>query len=588
MPFDAVFLHAVVNEINGICVGGRVEKIYQPERDEVMLLMHTKNGNLRLLLSASVNNPRVQITKIQRENPEVPPMFCMLLRKHLIGARLESISQLSFERVAKLTFMTVNELGEESRKSLVLEVLGRQTNIVLTDENDSIIDSLHKTDISEKASRQIIHGVKYTLPDSYGKIDPLADTDRVVSALLDCEDTARPDKILMSNIMGFSPLIARELVYKAEIEADIDYSELDFSTRKRLADTVCEFLNKIKENRVTPYLQEIEPDKPKDFTVIFVSQYGEKYKNIPKSSFSALLDDFYEKKEKAERLKNKSSQLTKFCQNTLGKLEKKIVNQLSELKVSEDREKYRLYGELITANISMIEKGASFAMLPNYYEEGMPLVKVPLNPQYNAAKNAQVAFKKYAKLKTAEKVLREQIEKAKTESEYLASVLDLLSRAESEGEIADIRNELIEGGYVRRGSKDRAKKKSAASKPIEYTVSDGFTVLVGRNNTQNDYLSTKLARKEDLWLHVLGATGSHAIMITEGRAVTDEAVTDAAEIAAYHSSSRMGNNVGVTYTLAKNLKKPNGAKPGFVTYSTSRTAYVTPNEEKILKMKKGQ
>ncbi len=587
MPFDAVFLHSLVGEINKLCAGGRVEKIYQPERDEIMLLMHTKNGNMRLLVSASVNNPRVQITRLSRENPAAAPMFCMLLRKHLTGARLENVSQLSFERVAMLTFLATNELGDESRKSLILEVLGRQTNIILTDEDDSIIDSLRKTDISEKATRQIIPGVKYALPDSYGKLNPLTEAALIEERILSLESGERADKFIMSNVMGFSPLIARELVFRAEIDSEIPVSELDFLSRKRLAFEVCEFIKKIEENRTTPYLQRIESDKLKDFTVISVSQYGEKYQNIEKNSFSELLDEYYDKKERAERMKNKAAQLTKFCQNTLSKLQKKTANQITELKASKDREKYRLYGELITANISTIEKGASFAMLPNYYEEGMPLIKVPLNPQHNAARNAQDAFKKYAKLKTAEKMLTEQIEKATVEAEYISSVLDLLSRCESESEIADIRSELITGGYIKRGSKDKKQKNNAGGKPIEYSISAGFIVLVGRNNIQNDILAMKTANKDDLWFHVLGATGSHAILLTQGREVSDEAVTDAAEIAAFHSSSRMGNNVGVTCTKAKNLKKPNGSKPGFVTYSTSRTVYVTPEEEKINKMRKG-
>ncbi len=569
MPFDAVFLKSMLTEINEVCLGGKVDKINMPERDRIVITVRTLGKNVKLLLCANANHPRVQMTDVVYDNPDVPPMFCMLLRKHISGGKIMSITQLSFERAIKFSFSVTNEFLEKETKSLVLEILGRQSNIILLDSEDRIIDSLKKVSFNEHASRQVMPGAKYKLPDSMNKLNPFLCEDAIREKIFADKSSLTADKLLMAYVMGLSPLISREIAFKADV-LDVTACELSCEQKENLLDTLFSFLNSEKSANM------LVGDKgPKDYSVCNIEQYGNKYQCRTYDSFSNLLDEYFSADERREILKTKSAEISRYINSTVEKISKKLVNQHEELAESKDREKYRIYGELITANINSIEKGASKCSLVNYYDENLAKLEVPLDPKISAAKNAQRYFKKYQKLKTAEEMLGSQIKNGKAELEYFEKLSALLELVQSPEEIDDIKNELIELGYLKRPS--GAKKKQKPSQPHHFVSKNGFDIYVGRNNLQNDYLTHKFAAKNDYWLHALNLTGSHVILVANGKEVPDDDIVEAAEYAAYFSSGRGEEKVPVTYTPAKFVKKPNGAKPGFVIYSTSYTVYVSGN-----------
>ena len=584
MPFDAVFLYALTDELKENLIGAKVSKVHMPKRDEVVLILRGYD-NQRLLLSANANYPRIHLTNEVKSNPDTPPMFCMLLRKHLTSAKIIDVEQLSFERVLRIRFTVYNELGDIENKSLILEILGRQSNIILTDGEDRIIDSLRRIDISEKGSRQIIPGIKYSLPDSQNKFNPITNFENIQNELLSSTKHDRADKVLISTVMGISPLLSREIVFKTFGE-DVDFGELSEFKRQMLIKNLKVFFEDVIEHKTKTTMLISEGGKPKDFTVVEIQQYGSLYKNVEFDSYSLLLEEYYREKDKIELLKNRSHDIAKIISNNTDKLKRKIALQTEELKECADREKYRIYGELLTANISTIEKGATSVRVQNYYDENLSEVTIPLDVKKSPSQNAQNYFKKYQKLKNAEIMLNKQIEAAKEEIEYFETISDLLNRAESEEDINEIRNELISEGYIKVNKK--ALKRAGKSNPLTFKSSDGFKIMVGRNNIQNDMLTFKMADKNDIWLHTLNIPGSHVIIFTENREPTEKTLNEAAVIAAFHSKSKMSQNVPVTYTKVKYVNKPSGAKPGFVIFTNYKTIYATPSEELIEKLKTGQ
>lgn len=569
MPFDAVFLKSMMLEINKVCLGGKVDKINMPERDRVVLTVRTLGKNEKLLLCANANHPRVQMTDVVYANPDVPPMFCMLLRKHLTGGKITEITQLSFERAIKFSFSVTNEFFERETKSLVLEILGRQSNIILLDSDDRIIDSLKKVSYNENATRQVMPGAKYKLPDSMNKLDPFLNETTIRDKIISDKSSLTADKLLMAYVMGLSPLISREIAHRSVV-SDVTSFEMSESQKENLLNTLFSFLNAEKNATI------LLGDKgPKDYSVCEIKQYGDKYTNKKYDDFSTLLDEYFSATDRREILKSKSAEIARYINSTVDKISKKLINQHEELAESKDREKYKIYGELITANIHMIEKGASKCNLVNYYDENLAMTEVPLDPKISAARNAQKYFKKYQKLKTAEEMLGSQIENGKAELEYFEKLSAQLALAETPEEIEDIKNELVELGYLKRPS--GIKKKQKPSQPHHFVTRNGFDIYIGRNNLQNDYLTHKFASKNDYWLHALNLTGSHVILVTNGKEVPDDDIVEAAEYAAYYSSGRGEEKVPITYTPVKFVKKPNGAKPGFAIFSTSYTVYVSGN-----------
>lgn len=546
MAFDGAFLHCVISELNN-ALDSHVDKIYQPSKEELVFLLRKKGFVKRLLLNVKSNGARVQFTENKYENPESPPMFCMLMRKHLLNARLLRIEQPDLERVARFVFSSMNEMGDITELNLICELLSGSANIILTDNNFKIIDSLRHSDI-ETSSRLILSGATYEMPPKQDKLNPLtADLTEIEKQL--------ESKTLLQTLDGFSPLICRE------IEAGLPLLKV---------------INSIKSNGQPTLI--LKPDStPLDFTYITVSQYGDGYQNKPFSSYSELLDEFYTKKETALRVQQNARDIIKLVTNLKARTERKLSQRLIELEKCKDREILRVYGELIKANLYAIKNGSSFAEVPNYYDSEMKSIRIPLNPALSPANNANKYFKDYKKSYTAEEALTKLTALDREELIYFDSVLESISRCRDISDIAEIREELAEAGYI----KQTQSRKKQKAKPVfkEFTSLEGYKILVGKNNKQNDYLTTVLASKNDLWFHTKNTHGSHVIVFCGGKEVSDETVLQAARLAALNSKAADSSQVAVDYTPVKFVKKPNGAKAGMVIYTTNKTVYVTPKGE---------
>ena len=568
MPFDAMFLSAVCDELRQELIGARVEKIQQPARDMVVLQLR---GKARLLLSASGNRPRFHVTQASYENPAQPPMFCMLLRKHLAGGRIAAIEQPPAERSVELTLDCTDEMGTPCQKRLILELMGRNSNLILTDGENRILDCMRRVDFEMSEQRQVLPGLFYHRPPRQeGKLTPQELTKPALERLL--AQTAAPvhlDRWIVDHVAGISPLIARELAFGFCGETDADVLTLD---RARLAEELTQ----------PTLLQARQPTlllcggRPKDFTYCPIRQYGAYMTARTMPSFSALLDAFYTEMEQRERMLQKSQSLRRTVTNLLERTRRKLAVQRKEREASLDRETLRRRGDIVTANLHAMTRGMTVLRAEDFYQENMPEIEIPLRPELSPQQNAARFYKEYNKAKHAEKILAEQIARGEIEEEYLGAVLDELNRAESERDLAEIRAELEAGGYVRSADR-RRQQKQPASRPMRFRSSDGFEILVGRNNRQNDQLSLKTARRDDLWLHIQKFHGTHVIICCAGAPVPDGTITEAAMLAAWYSQAREGQNVPVDVTQVRNLRKPNGAKPGMVVYDRYRTVIVTPD-----------
>ncbi len=573
MPFDGGMTAAVVWELNEKLTGAKIEKVYMPTGDEIVLLMHTQNGSCRLSLSASAHMPKVGITAIVKENPATPSAFCMHMRKQLIGCKVRGVSQPDFERVVKISLDGYDEMGFPTVKYLYAEIIGKCSNVILTDENGRIINLIKPVDFSTSSKRQLLPGAPYEMPPSQGKIDPLSETEEgFMTAIKGYANTA--DSFFM-RYTGFSPLMARELAHRScALGKTVD----EVSPRMMYA-SFSSLVSEIKKGSFTPILLS-QNGKPSDFTFFPITQYGKEYRSETLGSFGELTDTFFGKRELAERIKQRTQDIFRLLTNAETRLKKKTANQMRELQECGEKDKYRIWGELIKANLHAIPRGAVSFEAVNYYEDDCPVIKIPLDQKLTATANSQKYFKKYAKLKTAEAELKKQIEISKKELEYIYTVFDSLTKASEEAEIVQIRSELYESGYASK-MKNAQMKKIPRTKPMRFITSGGYDVLAGKNNTQNDELTMKTAEKSDWFFHVKGAPGSHVIMFSKGEEPDAADFTEAAEIAAYYSSKRGADNIDVDYTLVKNVKKPSGSKPGFVIYGTNYSATVSPVEEKI-------
>ncbi len=569
MPLDSIFLAKVARELNGKLAKARVDKIHQPSRTEITFALRGQSGNMRLLVSASQNNPRVHITNEKFENPASAPMFCMLLRKHLGNAKIVSVSSQPFERVCKITFEAMGELGDITQKVLIVELLGRASNVILTSETGHIIAAMSYIDISEERGRELIAGVKYKLPAKQEKYNFDSEYNIIKDIVLSSKEDVLADKFLLSTVLGISPLLSREAVYLATGGVDKRMSELDPLERINILKALTEILSETTDK---PVILLNSAKEPIDFTFTDILQYGSTREQIEKASYSELLDDFYMTKDRIVRLKAKAAEITKFVQNTLIRTEKRINNQKIELDNFKDREKYRIYGELITANLHSINKGDSYCKVQNYYTEDLEEVKIPLDVTKSPSANANMYFKRYQKAKSGEKILQEQISSGQEELVYLESVSHAVCEISDERDISDIKEELTIAGYLKKN--DKQKKKDVDESRILTLDIDGYCVYVGKNNRQNDYIITKIGRATDYWLHTLGIPGSHVLIKSGDDEVPDSTLTKVAKLAAYYSKARGNKNVPVTYTRLKNVKKPNGAKLGYVIFTASKTAFV--------------
>ena len=583
MPFDALFLSALTRELTPKLLGARIDKIQMPVRDQVVFQFHGAGGSGRLLLSAAPGSPRMHITQAPLQNPAQPPMFCMLLRKHLSGGRITALTQPPMERLVDLTLECMDELGELVEKHLIVEMMGRGANLVLTGGDGHIIDCMRRIDFEMSDKRQILPGLFYHLPPVPDKLDPLADSEEsITQALLTLEGQKRLQKWLLERYRGLSPLICRELAHRLLGDVDAELGECSLETRKALGKSLYGALQGLLQAPQPVLL--LQEGKPWDFTFLPVKQYGTYVEQEQAASFSALLDEFYARRDHAERMRQKTQSLHKAMVNLRDRTARKLENQRREITAAADRERLRQLGDIVTANLHTMTRGQARLTAVDFYDPEMKEIDIPLSPQLSPQQNAAKFYKDYNRAKTAQRVLTEQIAKGEMELAYVSSILDELERAETEQDVQEIRAELVAGGYVRDTDKKK-KMKLAPTKPWEFTSSEGYLIRVGRNNRQNDMLTLKESQKGDLWLHVQKLHGSHVVIACGGKTPGDETITEAAMLAAWYSQAREGQNVAVDVTPVKQVKKPVGAKPGMVIYHEYRTVYVTPDPKLPEKLK---
>lgn len=573
MALDGAFLSMVKKELEPL-VGGRVDKISQPSREEIVIALRTRGGNEKLLFSASAGSARVHITKKSIENPKVPPMFCMLMRKHLGNGRLLGIRQDGLERILYFDFEAMNELGDMVTVTLAAEIMGRCSNIVMINAEGKIIDSIKRVDPEMSRERPVLPGMTYSYPPRGERLDFRTCTAEDIEMSLVALPDGDAAKSLVKIFEGISPIVAREWVYYAAKGNDALKSDIRGETLERLAFAVEQTARECREGKcVFTVLKDAEGGL-KDFSFIPILQYGGLMTTKEMSSACELLDFFYAERDSVSRMKQRSQDLYKLLQNASERTARRLANQREELKVSAERDKLKLMGDLISANLYRVEKGMSSVAVENFYEDGCPEIKIRLDPMLTPSKNMQKYYSEYRKADTAEKILTEQIAKGEEELAYIDSVFDALTRTRSEDEVNELRQELSEQGYIR---SSKLKGKPPKSRPpLEFTSPDGFKVLVGRNNKQNDQLTTKTADKTDVWLHTKDITGSHIIIRAEGKEVPDSTVLWAARVAAFHSRAKSSSQVPVDYVPVRFVKKPSGAKPGMVIFTNNRTLYVTP------------
>ena len=558
MAFDGGFLHRITDELN-TAADSHVDKIYQPSKDELVLLLRKKSFAKRLLICTKAGAARIQFTENKYENPVSPPMFCMLIRKYLSAARLIKITQPALERIAELTFSYSNEMGDISEIRLIAEFIGNKTNILLVGADGRIIDCLRKSD-PETADRLLLPGAEYEYPAKQDKLNPLTAGISEICAAADSHGSETA-KALLESLDGFSPLVCREAAYKSEITGSLP-SALE------------NIVSDLKTGG-TPLMLIKADGAPYDFSYTDISQYAGEFIKKSFESYSSLLDAFYTARENSERIKKAASDIIKLVTNLRARTQRKLAIRLHDLKKCENRETLRIYGELLKANLYRIENGASFAEVENYYDDMKPL-RIPLNPALSPQKNAAKYFKDYKKTYTAEQTLTSLTKRDEEELRYFDSVLDSIERSEALSEIAEIREELTLAGYIKQNGA-RKRKTAAVPQFKEYASDEGYKILVGKNNRQNDYLTTVLAAKNDLWFHVKNIPGSHVIVMCRGGEVSDATVMRAAALAAANSKAAGSSQVPVDYTPVKFVKKPNGAKPGMVIYTTNKTVFVKPS-----------
>lgn len=580
MALDGITLGLVKKELECYLIGSKIDKVHQPSKNELVFIMRTRNGAYRLYLSCDGQSPRVHMTRYNLENPKVPPMLCMLLRKRLSGATLTNIKQVQNDRILIFEFDGTTGIGDKTKYYVICEIMGQRSNIIFCDIDYKIIDAVKRIDEEKSSVREILPGLKYELPPIPEKCDILTDnTEKIVDVILD-----KPEKMLSKAILdtleGVSPIVSREIAYRT-VFGDKQTGLLLDIEKERLLSEIETVKSEIFGNKF--FMLSSVDNVPFDFSFSDIRQYGTALIKKEYDSISELLDDFYFEKDKINRIKRKASDLFKILNNAVERTSRKINNRRVELEKSENREQLRIFAELIIANQYRLLEKSSVYTVENYYDN-CNTVDIPVNPALTAQQNAQKYFKEYKKATNAEKLLHNLIEEGEQELVYLDTVLDTLSRADSDREITEIRDELEKGGYVklRKGNKQ---KKDKPLPPIEFKSSDGFTILVGRNNVQNDILTLKTAKNYDMWLHVQKHAGSHTVIIADKKELTETAIFEAACIAAYHSKAKDSSSVAVDYTLIKNVKKPVGAKPGKVIYNTYNTVYVTPQKELIEKLK---
>lgn len=569
MALDGITLYAIINELNAKIIGGKIDKIYQPEKDEIILIIRNKGKNVKLLISANANYPRLYLTNEVKENPVEPPMFCMLLRKFLEGGKIIEIKQLGFDRIVEIDIESHDEFENQVIKTLIIEIMGRYSNIILIDKSSfMIIDSIKRVYPDMSKIREILPGKQYVYPPSQNKLNIINFSKEYFINTIKSFSEKKVEKVLVDIIQGFSPTLGREISFRAKIY-DKRISELSDTEIDIIYRNIIFVSEMIKNQKFEPCLA-FYGNEIADFSCIRLTQY----ENI--KTFESMCEaayEFFYKKANKENIQVRSHDLKKVIQNHLDKLYNKLKKQEEEINVAKNADLFRLYGELITANMHLLKKGMNEFKTINYYtgEE----VTIPLNKMYSPSENAQNYFKKYNKAKNAVNILQKQIEEAINEIKYLEGQLVNIDQCTYTSEIDEIKNELIEQGYIRKKDK-KLKQKKTISQPVHVISSDGYDIYIGKNNVQNDFITLKLASPNDIWLHTKDIPGSHVIIKSKDKYVPETTLFEAAKLAAFYSKAKSSSNVPVDYTLKKYVKKPSGAKPGFVIYTNQKTLHVTP------------
>lgn len=585
MALDGTLLRQIRHELESCLIGARIDKIHQFSREEMIFVLRlpqpTEDGSrtVKLYLSAGADSPRIHLTSASFENPKSPPMFCMLMRKYLGSAKLIEIRQIGLDRILHLVFETRNEMGDLIQLTVAIEIMGRHSNIILIDETGRVIDSIKRIDDTMSSVRPILPGVRYTLPPAQDKLDLIDVTPEQIEQRLRTGKDTPLSKALLSAVQGVSPIVCREIANYVFLGDDRVISEMTENHFDRLRFFLTKVIDYAKNYTGTPTSVIDSRKKPMDFSFMDIHQYGGSMFTRTYDTYSQLLDDFYTQRDNIQRMRHRSADLLKVLANTADRIARKLSLQQKELADCSDRETWKIYGDLINANLYSIQKGDRTATLINFYDENQAEVTIPLDPRKTPAQNAQKYYGEYRKADTAEKKLRELIEEGQQEAIYIDSVFDALTRAQTNDELSAIRAELAEQGYLRKKGPAPKKGKETKLAPKRYRSDDGFLILVGRNNVQNDQLTLKDARGRDVWFHTKNIPGSHTIVVSDGQEVPDSTLNQAAIIAAANSKAADSAQVPVDYTLIKNVKKPRGAKPGMVIYVNYQTAYVTPDFE---------
>lgn len=580
MSLDGAFLHIVCNELQPL-VGARVDKVYQPSREEIVVSLRTyRDGGKKIVLSANSVSARVNLTTAAFENPQQPPMFCMLLRKHLSGGRLMAIRQDGLERIVSLDFECTNEIGDIVTNSLVAEIMGRHSNIILV-RDGRVIDSVKRITDDISSVRRVLPGIQYEAPPRQDRLCLLdAEPQQVLDAIADSPE--RLCKKLSAVLEGVSPILTREMAWYSAKDVDAACNALSDSAKDRLRFILGRVKSAVSGGECCFTVVSEPGGRKKDFCFINIEQYATSMVISHENSANELLDGFFASQDRTERTRQRAHDLLKLLMNSYERVSRKLELQKKELAECSEREVFRVRGDLINANIWRLEKGQSKAVLEDF-TTGEP-VEIQLDPRLTPAQNAQKYYTEYRKLDTAEKKLTELIAKGQQELVYIDSVFDAASRTDSESDLAEIRRELREQGYLKGGVRADEKVKKT-SDPLHFRSGEGFEILVGRNNRQNDQLTLKTAKATDIWLHTQGIAGSHVIIRTEGRQPGEQTLFEAAQLAAFHSKGRSGSGVPVDYVAVKFVKKPAGAKPGMVIFTNNRTLYVTPDENLVNSLK---
>lgn len=580
MPFDGFTAYSIVNELSNKIIGGKINKIYQPESDEIVIQIHNQGKKYNVLLSANTNNPRIHLTNITKDNPQTPPMFCMLLRKNLNSASIIDVCQYQFDRIIQISMLTKNELGDNVVRTLIIEIMGRHSNIVLINKDSMvIIESIKRVGKNISSYREVLPGKIYKYPPQ-SKKNPLKYTgEEIKNEIQEYNQKKSIYKFLMDQFMGFSPAMVHEVCHRSHIISTEILENINDNSMNLLNKTISDLMFNLEDTLNACLYTNENKSKIYDFTAIEYTYY-EAYEKTHYASISQLLEDYYRLKDNVSRIKQKSSAIMQSLQNKLERNYNKLNKQTEEYKAAENSHIFKLYGEILTSNIYKLEKGMSCTKLLNYYtgEE----IEIPLSLQLTPSENAQSYYKKYNKGKRAMEFLKEQIAFTKEEIYYLESQIDNISKCTELKEFNEIKDELIENGYISGSSGRKNKKqKDEISKPLHY-IFNNTDIYVGKNNKQNEYLTLKFASKDDTWLHVKDIPGSHVIIKINPDKINEETLQKASLLAAYYSKGKNSENVPVDYTQVKYVKKPKGAKTGMVIYTDQKTLYVTPKEEDVL------